>query len=204
MWLLLKWQMVAQGTSRRCRRLMSGRWALFHELESNVRRSTIILAAALTIGTALPAAAAWDRIGSVDFSRRDSHDTQYGNFGGSVEALALQARGADVTCQSVTATFGNGRPMQVFRGELRQGQNVTIDLPGRDRFVRRLDFDCQPRRGRNASVDIVADVGRYQAEWRRSPDWDRTWSRMFHWGPEDRRDDRRDRRDDNDRDRRDR
>lgn len=155
-----------------------------------MKRSEIVLAAVLSVGAASPAFADWDRIGSVDFSRRDNHDTQYGNFGGSVEALAFQARGSNVTCRSVMATFENGRPVQVFRGELRQGQNVTVDLPGRERLVRRLDFDCQPSRGRNASVDIVADIGRYQAEWRRSPDWDRTWSRMFHWGPDNRGNDR--------------
>jgi hypothetical protein len=156
-----------------------------------VKRSGMILAAVLCVSAAAPAFAAWDRIGSVDFSRRDQHDTQYGNFGGSIEALAFQAHGASVNCRSVMATLGNGRPVQVFSGDLREGQNVTIDLPGRERLVRRLDFDCQPIRGRTASVDIVADIGRYQAEWRRSPDWNRTWSRMFHW--DDRRDDRRDR-----------
>ena len=88
------------------------------------------------------------------------------------------------------ATFANGRPVQVFRGELRQGQGVTVDLPGRGRLVRRLDFDCQPRRGRTASVDIVADIERSQADWRRTPDCDRTRSRMFHWGPDNRGNDR--------------
>jgi hypothetical protein len=150
-------------------------------------RSSLVLATVLSVGTAVPALAAWDRIGSVDFSRRDNHDTQYGNFGGSVEALALQARGADVTCRRVTATFGNGHPVEIFRGELRRGQNVSVDLPGRDRLIRRLDFDCAPNRGRTASVDIQADIGRYQAEWRRSPDWDRVWSRMFHWDNRDNR-----------------
>ena len=165
-----------------------------------MKHSAIILAAVLCTGTALPAFAAWDRIGSVDFSRRDRHDTQYGNFGGSVEALAFQARGANVNCRSVMATFADGRPVQVFTGELRAGQNVTVDLPGRDRLVRRLDFDCQPIRGRNASVDIVADVGRYRDEWRRSPDWNRTWARMFHWDDRNDRNDRRDERRDERRD----
>ena len=151
------------------------------------RRNLLPLAALLLVGAVSPALAAWDRIGSVDFSRRDSHDTQYGNFGGSVEALALQARGSDLRCRSVTATFGNGRSQQIFRGNLPVGQNVTIDLPGRERRVSRLDFDCQPTTRRNASVDIVADVGRYQDEWRRSPDWQRTWSRTFNWDQNGRR-----------------
>jgi hypothetical protein len=166
---------------------MRGRYiavGAFHETEAIVKQSSIVLAMVLSVGAAVPASAAWDRIGSVDFSRRDNHDTQYGNFGGSVEALALQARGADVTCRSVRATFGNGRSVDVFRGGLRRGENVAVDLPGRERLIRRLDFDCAPNRGRTASVDINADIGRYQSEWRRSPDWNRVWSRMFRWGPE--------------------
>jgi hypothetical protein len=148
-----------------------------------MKRHTILpIAAVLIAGAVSPAFAAWDRIGSVDFSRRDTHDAQYGNFGGSVEALALQAHGSDLRCDSVTATFGNGRTQQVFRGNLPEGQNVTIDLPGRERRVNKLDFDCRPKERGRASVDIVADVGRYQDEWRRSPDWARTWSRIFNWG----------------------
>ena len=122
-----------------------------------MKRSEIVLAAVFCVGAVSPAFADWDRIGSVDFSRRDSHDTQYGNFGGSVEALAFQARGSNVTCRSVMATFANGRPVQVFRGELRQGQNVTVDLPGRERLVRRLDFDCHHARRESPEPERISD-----------------------------------------------
>jgi len=144
----------------------------------------VALAAVLLSGMAVPAFAAWDRIGSVDFSPRDNTDTQYGNFGGRVEALALQARNSDVRCRNVTAVFGNGQTARVFQGVLPRGQNVTVDLPGNSRMIRRLDFNCRSMNRGTASVDIAADVGRYQAEWRGSPDWDRTWSRMFNWGNE--------------------
>ena len=133
-------------------------------------RSTrlMALAAILLSGMTVPALAAWDRIGSVDFSPRDNTDTQYGNFGGRVEALALQARNSDVTCRSVTAVFADGRPANVFQGLLRRGQNVTVDLPGNSRLIRRLDFNCRSMNRGTASVDIAAEVGRYQAEWRRA------------------------------------
>lgn len=145
------------------------------------RRTILPIAALLIASAASPAFAAWDRIGSVDFTRRDTHDVQYGNFGGSVETLALQARGSSLRCDSVTATFGNGRTRQVFRGNLPEGQNVTVDLPGGERRVSKLDFDCRPAERGRASVDIVADVGRYRDEWRHNPDWQRTWSHMFNW-----------------------
>lgn len=148
--------------------------------EFAMRRSLIALAAVLVTGVATPALAAWDRIGSVDFSFRNQRETEYGNFGGSVEALALRYRDATVTCRNVTATFGNGQTRSVFRGTLARGQDVVLDIPGRDRMIRRLDFDCRANTRRGATVDISADVGRYQAEWRGSPDWDRMWSRMFN------------------------
>jgi len=145
------------------------------------RTRLLVLASVLCAGVAAPASAAWDRIGSVDFSLRNDHETTYGNFGGRVEALSLRARNAPVMCNDVTATFGNGMTRSVFRGTLRPGRDETVDLPGEARLVRRLDFDCRSLVPVRATVDIAADVGRYQAEWRRSPDWDRMWSRMFNW-----------------------
>jgi len=140
----------------------------------------LAMAAILLSSVAVPASAAWDRIGSVDFSPRDNTETQYGNFGGRVESLSLIARNADVRCRDVTATFGNGDTQQVFRGFLPRARNVEVTLPN-GRFIRRLDFDCRPMDRDRATVDIAADIGRYQAEWRQSPDWDRMWSRMFPW-----------------------
>ncbi|HMI95140.1 MAG TPA: hypothetical protein VK479_01420 [Micropepsaceae bacterium] len=140
----------------------------------------LAMAAILFSSVAVPASAAWDRIGSVDFSRRDNTDTQYGNFGGRVESLSLVARNADVRCRDVTATFNNGNSQQIFRGSLPRGRNVEVTLPN-GRMIRRLDFNCRVMDRDRATVDIAADVGRYQAEWRQSPDWDRTWSRMFPW-----------------------
>ena len=145
------------------------------------------LAAVLCAGAAVPAFAAWDRIGSVDVSYRNGTDVQYGNFGGRVEALSLRARGGDVNCRDVTATFGNGNTRSVFHGFLPRGRDVTVDMPGNARMIRQLQFNCRSTAREGARVEIAADVGRYQAEWRRSPDWDRMWSRMFHWDDRDNR-----------------
>ena len=50
-------------------------------------------------------------------------------------------------------------------------------------MIRRIDFNCRSLERREpARVDIAADIGQYRADWRRSPDWDRMWSRMFNWG----------------------
>ena len=81
-----------------------------------------------------------------------------GNFKGY--AVGLTARNSDVMCDSVMATFGNGGTREIFHGELPRGQTVTIDLPGSQRSVDRVDFDCRPRDGWRATVDIAADTGR--------------------------------------------
>jgi len=159
----------------------------------------LALVAALCAGAALPASAqpgygpdrngawdrpgGWDRIGSVTFSFRPDRETEYGNFGGRVERLSFLARNADVRCQNVTATFANGRTSSLYRGQLRQGRSIVVDIPGQSQMVRRIDFNCRSlSRRAPARVDIAADIGQYRAEWRRSPDWDRMWSRMFNWG----------------------
>ncbi len=128
----------------------------------------------------------WDRIGSVDFSFRRDRETEYGNFGGAVERLSFRARNGDVRCQSVTATFNNGRTQRLYRGRLNRGRDVVVDIPGQSRMIRRIDFNCRSLERRQTTVDIAADIGRYRAEWRRSPDWDRTWSRMFNWTDDNR------------------
>jgi len=146
----------------------------------------VALAAALCAGVAMPALAQrgpgpWDRIGSVDFSFRPDHEVAYGNFGGRVEALSFRARNGSVRCDSITATFNNGRTREIYRGVLPINREVTVDLPGQSRMIRRIDFQCRSMAPRISRVDIAADIGQYRAEWRRSPDWATRWSRMFNW-----------------------
>ena len=143
-----------------------------------------ILAAAaiLSVAGAAPALADWDRIGSVDVDFHRDHDRVYTDFGGSIERLELRAENSAVQCRSVRATFGNGNTRQIFSGRLPRDRNVDIDLPGRARDVKRLDFSCVSMRPRGATISIFADVGRYRDEWRHSPNWDRMWSHTFHWG----------------------
>jgi len=120
-------------------------------------------AALLASSVAIPAFAALEPVGSVGFSRMDTHDSQTVNVTG--DAVTLTARGSDVMCDSVTATFGNGRTREIFRGDLPRGQSVNIDLPGRQRMVERLDFNCRPTERWRARVDVAADTGGYNNRW---------------------------------------
>lgn len=129
------------------------------------------LAALAFVALAAPAHAAWYNVGSVDFDRGGDHERQYGNFGGPVERLSFTARGNDVRCRSVTATFRNGNTRKVFEGGIRQGSTATIDLPGRQREIRRLDFRCRSDGRRIARIDVGVDLGGYADIWRRDPSW---------------------------------
>ena len=140
------------------------------------------LAAILTVGASIPALADWDRIGTIDVSRGRDRDVRNFDLGGSVESLRLQADRADIYCRSVDATFGNGRTRTVFSGNLREGRMTNVDLPGGDRNVRRLAFNCSSDEWRGGTVRIFADVGRYRSEWMRSPNWGAMWAHVFNWG----------------------
>ena len=74
-----------------------------------------------------------------------------------VTVSIVTARGSDVTCDRVMATFGNGRTREIFSGELPRGQTITVDLPGRERSVDRVDFDCHPTDRWRARVDIATN-----------------------------------------------
>lgn len=161
------------------------------------RWSILALAALLFGGMALPAQAAhtdrWYPLGSVDFSWRGERERAWAHFAGPVERLNFLAEGNGVTCRNVRATFDNGRTMHIFRGSIRRGRSVDVDLPGRDRGIRRLDFNCRSEGRREATIQIAADIGRYRGDWRRNPDWERNWARTFNWGDDDRGDNRGDR-----------
>lgn len=102
-------------------------------------------------------------------------------MGGPVERVRLTADD-NVICRSVKARFGNGHDRELFQGMLRRGATTDIDLPGESRNVRNLLFRCRPERGRDATIRVAAEIGRYRETWQRNPDFGRLWARMFNWG----------------------
>lgn len=142
---------------------------------------TFLMATALSCGLAMPAMADWYRIGSVDVSHGMDRDTSYSRFGGGVDKLRLDVRDSDVRCRSVRATFANGSSREVFQGRLRAGHSEEIELPGERAHVTKLDFTCRASSRAGATIAISADVSSHRDEWRRSPDWNRSWAGIFNW-----------------------
>jgi hypothetical protein len=117
----------------------------------------VLLAAGFSAALAAPALAAWDRVGSVDIDYRLDRTSQYGNFGGPVQTVQLRAVGSDVACRTINAQFGNGQTRDLWRGTLREGRPVNIDLPGNARNLRQLEFVSRAT-GPRARVEIYADT----------------------------------------------
>jgi len=144
--------------------------------------SRTTLCVILCASAATPALAAWDRVGEVRLDQRRGPDVKTFDFGGPVSALRLRAEEGDIRCNSVKASFANGRVSTIYSGRLREGRDTTVDLPGRNREITKLAFDCEARGRGDAKIAISADIGQYRSEWMRGPNWQRSWSKMFNWG----------------------
>ena len=79
-----------------------------------MRTSTILLATVLA--AAVPANAAWERIGSLNVTAGQAAQFNMENFKGNV--IGLTARESDIMCDRVTATFDNGEMRPIFKGKL--------------------------------------------------------------------------------------
>ena len=118
-------------------------------------RTTTAVLALLVSTTALPALADWQKMATIDVTGRMNQEFSMQQFKGNV--IGLTAPGFDVAGNRVTAVFANGDERPLFRGVLRKGLGIRIDLP--PGVVDRLSFDCHPRRGREAQIDVAADTG---------------------------------------------
>lgn len=121
----------------------------------------------LATALATPALAAWDLVGAVDVDYQLERSSQYGNFGGPVERLQLRAMGSDVACRSIDIRSGNRDRKSLWRGTLREGRAITIDIPGEARNIRQMEFTCRATGRRGAQVEILADTrGWNGGQWR--------------------------------------
>jgi len=118
-------------------------------------RTTTILLAALFTTAAIPALAAWDRVGTIEVGAGTTPEFNMENFKGNV--IGLTARDMDVMCDRVTAVFANGDMRPLFRGKLPKGLSIRVDLP--PGVVERVTFDCRAIKGGHAAVDLAADIG---------------------------------------------
>lgn len=117
-------------------------------------RASMILTAVILTATTTPALAKWEHVGSLDVVSGKTGQFLLQPFKGNV--VGLTARDADISCKRVTATFENGSTRPIFKGKLRKGLIVRIDLPPGE--VERVNFECRPHAKSHATVGIAADA----------------------------------------------
>jgi hypothetical protein len=145
------------------------------------KSSIIVIAAAFSAGIATPAYADWDHVANIQVEYNVDRDSKSPDFGGPVERLRFTARGGDIQCAFIRATFASGRIADLFTGRLAQGSSRAIDLPGEQRTIRRISTKCHAFQRSGSQIEVEADIGQYRDAWRRSPNWNQIWSRMFNW-----------------------
>lgn len=117
-------------------------------------------AIAVTIACAparVAAGADWDLLGSRQVNDRADHDViQVSASRGDFKRVKFTVRGASVDFHRVVIHFGNGDDQKV---EMRNtipagGESRAIDLEGKDRVIRSIEFwyDANTIRGRRAQV----------------------------------------------------
>ena len=124
-----------------------------------MKRATIAAGTFAACLVTLPAFAVMQPVGSVDLWPVSTRAAVMCPANLTGDILALTARGnADVACRTVTATFGDGSSVEIFRGTLAPDDQFKVYLPGGVRNIQRMDFDClSVDRGR-AIVNVDANV----------------------------------------------
>jgi hypothetical protein len=101
----------------------------------------------------------WVRLGSRNFgSRGDAETITPGRFAArDMTAIALTPRDGDARCSRVRVEFANGgtRTLNIDRGDLlREDRMRSLDLPGDERNVVRVNMACSPVGGRDVTIDV--------------------------------------------------
>ena len=125
------------------------------------RAGAVAAAAVILLCGATAAFAALERVGSVVLTTVAPGQSEYRNFSGN--EVTLTARNADIDCDSVVATFDNGRSRGVFAGLLPRGREVSVGLPNQGRVIR-MDFNCRPSSGLGGVIDIAGGTNQLFAE----------------------------------------
>lgn len=102
----------------------------------------------------------WSVVGSEHFSGRRDHERSYPRWRGRhVETIALRPYRNDARCRRVRVTFhnGNARNLDIGRRDrLREGRLYRLDLPGRERNVRRIDMVCHGVHHDPVTIELLA------------------------------------------------
>jgi hypothetical protein len=128
-------------------------------------KSSLLAAAGLCLGIALPASAAVHQLGAVNVSADHYTQVSWTRFDGPVEKLSFIPDTDAVDCDHITVNYADGTSHDVFSGVLLKDQRETITFPGTDSRLRSVDFA-------RISLSAISDgekVSRYDGYWADQP-----------------------------------
>lgn len=140
-----------------------------------MKSRVLATAALLCAGAISQANAAWDPVTAIDIHYGHDRDIAYTEFGGPIERLRFTADREDLFCRSIRVTFGNGTTREVFTGNLKARETSIVDLPGIEREVTRIDFNCSTAVQRGALILVAAELGSYRERWLTNAYWSHYW-----------------------------
>jgi hypothetical protein len=121
-----------------------------------VRIRLLIAVQVAGLALAAPAVADWQPLGSVDVVAGRDRDRLDARLDKPVEQLRFIAETADVACRSIRLTFRDGKKRKLADRRLIAGKPDVVDLNGRERDVRRIDFECQTIARAKAKISVAA------------------------------------------------
>jgi hypothetical protein len=152
------------------------------------KSSLLFLAAALSLGAAIPAAAAVHQLGAVNVSADHYTQVSWSRFDGPVARLSFVPDNDAVDCDHITINYLDGTSHDVFSGVLLKDQRETITFPDSDSRLRSVDFACKARSrdGARIALSAVSDGDRFAD--RDDAGWDvpahvRTYESAYPDGP---------------------
>ncbi|HRK17927.1 MAG TPA: hypothetical protein PK970_03140 [Hyphomicrobiaceae bacterium] len=110
-----------------------------------------------------PPGAGWDEIGRTQFSAGDDEVTvRVGRREGRFSAIRVRSEGRPVVLRNMVVRFGNGESQIVRLNERMEPGELTrpIDVDGNARFIERITFRTEPRRGGGRTDLIVYGLDR--------------------------------------------
>jgi hypothetical protein len=135
-----------------------------------LKSSLLVAAATLTLGAALPAAAAVHQLGAVNVSADHYTQVSWTRFDGPVQKLSFLPDTDAVDCDHITVNYADGTSHDVFSGVLLKDQQETITFPESDSRLRSVTFACRARSidGARISLSAISDgerFSRYDGYW---------------------------------------
>lgn len=99
----------------------------------------------------------WVTLGRESFEGRKDREQSFAGWGGrSVERIGLRPLNDDARCTQLHVTFGNGKTRDIDVGRLDQGRVKSIDLPGGNRNVTRVNLTCSAVSRNAVTIEILA------------------------------------------------